>query len=199
MDNYQALRAQIRIYLFLIILLENILLVGGFWMAVKYLNVSLNNLLLLAYGVSVLLTIVIALIAADYVLKPLKALWQAIIHLSPNEQGVAAPDINKLVVGQPLVANLTAQIYQIVTVAEHSESLSLKRYSSLKTDFIANNLPLPLIVLDSEQSILFIKFRGRGICIGDGDIDSVAERKCINAARDVRRSVRPPGALPNPA
>ncbi len=156
MDNYQALRAQIRIYLFLIILLENILLVGGFWMAVKYLNVSLNNLLLLAYGVSVLLTIVIALIAADYVLKPLKALWQAIIHLSPNEQGVAAPDINKLVVGQPLVANLTAQIYQIVTVAEHSESLSLKRYSSLKTDFIANNLPLPLIVLDSEQSILFI-------------------------------------------
>jgi len=155
MDNFESLRAQIRVYLVTVCLIENILLLGGFWLAVKYWHISLNFELLMAYGLGVILTVIVAFIVTDYVLKPLKALWQAIIHLSPSEQGVAAPDINKLSVGRALVTNLTAQIYQIVTVAEHSESIAIKQQGSLKSDFIANNLPLPLLVLSPDQIILF--------------------------------------------
>ncbi len=115
----------------------------------------INYVVVGAYGVSILLTLIISFAATNFVLLPLKAIWQAIVHLAPNEHGVAAPDIDKLAVGRTLVANLTAQIYQIVTVAEHSEGLSFKRSSNLKSDFIANNLPLPLVVLNNEQTILF--------------------------------------------
>jgi two-component system phosphate regulon sensor histidine kinase PhoR/two-component system sensor histidine kinase VicK len=156
MDNFQALRSQIRTNLVLIILFENILLVGGMWLVVKYLNVSLDYVALGAFGASIVMTLFIAFAVTDYALIPLKAVWQAVVHLSPSEHGVAAPEIDKLVVGRALVANLTAQIYQIVTVAEHSESLAFKHSSSLKADFIANNLPLPLIVLDADQTILFV-------------------------------------------
>ena len=155
MDNFQALRAQIRAYLIFVVLIENVLLVGGIWFVVKYLNVSLDSVALGAYGVSVIMTFIITFAAADYALIPLKAIWQAVVHLVPNEDGVAAPDINKMVVGRTLVASLTAQIYQIVTVAEHSESVAFKRSSDLSANFIANNLPLPLLVLDANQTILF--------------------------------------------
>ncbi|MGH7141931.1 MAG: ATP-binding protein [Candidatus Saccharimonadales bacterium] len=155
MDNFQALRAQIRAYLIFVVLFENILLIGGIWFVVRNLDVSLDYVALGAYGVSVIMTFIITFAAADYALIPLEAVWKAIVHLSPTEHGVAAPDIDKLVVGRTLVANLTAQIYQLVTVAEHSESAALKQLSDLKADFIANNLPLPLLVLDSSQTILF--------------------------------------------
>jgi signal transduction histidine kinase len=156
MDNFQSLRSEIRKYLIIVIILENILLIGGIWYFVRFLHQSIDYVSIGAYGASIIMTFVIAIAAADYVLIPLKALWQAIIHLSPSEKGVAAPEIDKLTVGRTLVANLTAQIYQIVTVAEHSESLAFKKSSSLKADFIANNLPLPLIVLDGNQTILFV-------------------------------------------
>ena len=155
MDNFQALRAQIRAYLIFVILIENILLVGGIWFTVRYLNVSLNDVAIGAYGVSAIMTFIITFAAADYALIPLKAIWQAVVHLVPTEDGVAAPDIDKMVVGRTLVASLTAQIYQIVTVAEHSESVAAKHSSDLSADFIANNLPLPLLVLDTDQTILF--------------------------------------------
>jgi signal transduction histidine kinase len=156
MDNFQALRAQIRGYLVLVILLENILVVGGVWFFVSFMKYDFDYVLLGAFGVSLLLTFMIAFAATNYALIPLKAVWQAVVHLAPSEKGVPAPEIDKLAVGRTLVASLTTQIYQIVTVAEHSESLALKRSSSLKTDFIANNLPLPFIVLDAEQTILFV-------------------------------------------
>jgi len=125
MDNFQALRAQIRAYLIFVILIENILLVGGIWFVVKYLGISLDAVALGAYGVSVIMTFIITFAAADYALIPLKAIWQAVVHLVPNEDGVPAPDINKMVVGRTLVASLTAQIYQIVTVADIPKVLPL--------------------------------------------------------------------------
>src|ERR1017187_4137954 len=134
MDNFQALRAQIRAYLIFVILIENILLVGGIWFTVRYLNVSLNDVAIGAYGVSAIMTFIITFAAADYALIPLKAIWQAVVHLVPTEDGVAAPDIDKMVVGRTLVASLTAQIYQIVTVAEHSESVAAKHSSDLSAD-----------------------------------------------------------------
>jgi NtrC-family two-component system sensor histidine kinase KinB len=154
-DNFQALRSQIRAYLVFVILIENILLVGGIWFAVTYLNLPLDNVVFGAYGTSVILTLIITFGAADYALLPLRALWQAIVHIAPNEQNVPAPNVDKLVVGRALVANLTAQIYQIATMAEHSENVAVKRAADLKANFIASNLPLPLFVLDTEQNILF--------------------------------------------
>lgn len=155
MDYFQGLRTQIRAYLVFVILAENILLIGGIWFAVTRLNVTLTDVALGAYVVSIIMTFIITFAATDFAIQPLHALWQTIVHIAPNEKQVAAPNVNKLVVGRALVASLTAQIYQVASVAEQAESTSTKRYSNLKTNFIANNLPLPLLVLDGTETVIF--------------------------------------------
>lgn len=154
MDYFQGLRAQIRAYLIFVILAENVLLIGGIWYAVTRLGVTLGYVALGAYAVSIVMTFIITFAAADYSMQPLQAIWQAIVHLSPHEQRVAAPNINKLVVGRVLVSQLAAQVYQIASVAEQAGPAPGPA-PELKANFIAASLPLPLFVLDANQTILF--------------------------------------------
>ena len=155
MDYFQGLRAQIRAYLVFVILAENILLIGGIWFVVRYLHLPLNDAVVGGYGLSVVMTFIITFGATDFAMQPLRAVWQAIVHIAPTEQQVAAPDINRLVVGKVLVANLTAQIYQIAASAERTLSQKSKATGDLQADFVASSLPLPLFVLDAEQTVLF--------------------------------------------
>ncbi|HVU59619.1 MAG TPA: ATP-binding protein [Candidatus Saccharimonadales bacterium] len=156
MDYQQGLRIQIRAYLIFVILIENLLLIAALWfVATHYHELPLIDLAFGAYGVSVVMTFIIAFAAADYAMEPLRALWQIIVHIAPGEQQVAAPDLSKLVVGRVLVTQLAAQIYQIASVAEKAAGTELKQSNSLKANFVANNLPLPFFVLGSDQTILF--------------------------------------------
>src|SRR5258708_7159648 len=134
---------------------ENLLLIGGIWLCVARFGVGLGYVALGAYAVSIVMTFIITFAAADFALEPLHVIWQAIVHIAPSEQRVAAPDLKKVVVGRMLVANLTSQIYQIASVAETTAGVALKQSANLKANFVANNLPLPLFVLDAEQMIVF--------------------------------------------
>jgi len=65
------------------------------------------------------------------------------------------PTWQKLRVGRELVANLTGQIYQLTSVADRVASNVRQEGSDLRHNFIANNLPLPLFVLDATETIRF--------------------------------------------
>lgn len=155
MDYFQGVRIQIRAYLVFVILAENLLLIGSIWYAVAHMSLPLGYVALGAYAVSVVMTFIITFAATDFAIQPLHAIWQAIVHIAPNEHQVPAPEIDKLVVGKVLVANLAAQVYQIASVAEHSTGTAFKQSSSLSANFVASNLPLPLFVLDAEQTIVY--------------------------------------------
>ncbi len=155
MDYFQGVRAQIRAYLVFVILAENLLLIGGIWYMVAHMALPLGVVALGAYCVSVIMTFIITFAATDFAMQPLRAIWQTIVHIAPNEQQVPAPDIDKLVVGRVLVANLAAQVYQIAAMAEKTAGTAQKQSSSLKANFVASNLPLPLFVLDAEQTIIY--------------------------------------------
>lgn len=155
MDYFQGVRSQIRAYLVFVILAENLLIIGGMWYGIYWLGFPAGHVALASAAVSLITTAIISFAAADFAMQPLQAIWQAVMHLAPHGKPVAAPDVNKLVVGRTLVANLTAQIYQIATLAERTEGTALKQASSLKANFVASNLPLPLFVLDAEQTIVY--------------------------------------------
>jgi signal transduction histidine kinase len=93
--------------------------------------------------------------AVSFLTEPLKALWQAILHLSPTEQGVAAPKIETLKFGRELVAGLCAQVYQLASVADSAATEATKEAGDLNHNFIAQNLPLPLIMIDESETIKF--------------------------------------------
>lgn len=155
MDYFQGVRAQIRAYLVFVILAENLLLIAGIWYAVTRLGLPLGYVALGAYGVSVIMTFIITFAATDFAMEPLRAIWQAVVHIAPKEKHMPSPDINKLVVGRVLVTNLIAQIYQIADVAERADNTADKPSSRLSADFIASTLPLPMVVLNASQAIAY--------------------------------------------
>lgn len=158
MNHFQALRIQIRAYLIFVILVENLLIILGLWYVLGHFHsVSLGLAALGAYAVSVIMTFIITFAATDYALQPLKAIWLTILHILPTEHHVPIPDVSKLPVGRTLVMSLSAQIYQIASVAEQYDTEDQKTEKALKarSNLIVNSLPLPLLAVDKKDEILF--------------------------------------------
>ncbi|HVS58210.1 MAG TPA: ATP-binding protein [Candidatus Saccharimonadales bacterium] len=155
MDHLQRLSKHMRRHLGWVVLLENVVLLGwvgfgGFFAGFPwYLTLGVAVALALAGIVVVTLTI------SNLFIQPIRSLWQAVLHTSPEANDAPAPDIEKVRFGRELVASLTSQIYQIATMAEHSEAVAVQKSKDLHANFIASSLPLPFIVLDSQQNILF--------------------------------------------
>lgn len=158
MNRFQALRVQIRAYLIFVILLENLLIIFGLWYVLGHFKLSLGAAALGAYAVSVIMTFIITFAATDYALQPLKAIWLTVLHILPGEHNVPAPDISKLAVGRTLVTTLSAQIYQIASVAEQydNDEQKAEKVEKSRSSLIANALPLPLILLDKDGNITFV-------------------------------------------
>lgn len=157
MNHFQSLRIQIRAYLIFVILIENLLIIFSLWYVLGHFDISLAMAALGAYAVSVVMTFIITFAATDYALQPLKAIWLTILHILPGEHNVPSPNVNKLTVGRTLVMSLSAQIYQIASVAEQYDSAEQKAEKTEKSrsSLVANSLPLPLILLDKEATITF--------------------------------------------
>lgn len=157
MNHFQSLRIQIRAYLIFVILLENLLIIFSLWYVLGHFDVSLAMAALGAYAVSVVMTFIITFAATDYALQPLKAIWMTVLHILPGEHNMPSPDISKLAVGRTLVMSLSAQIYQVASVAEQFDSTEQKAVKTEKSrsSLVANALPLPLLLLDKESNIVF--------------------------------------------
>ena len=88
--------------------------------------------------------------------QPTKFLWQAIMHIAPGTASeVGAPAPEQLHLGRELVTNLINQLYQLTSVVQGMEQAGAKAALDIHTNFIASSLPLPLIVLDKEEKIVF--------------------------------------------
>lgn len=155
MDNLQKLIIQIRKHLFAVLFVENISILVAIWATYTFLHVQILLALIAGGTLAFFLSIVIGYLTADYVAMPTKALWRAVVHLSPHEHTVAAPNLNDVVVGHDLVENIVAQIYQLATNAEHIDVVTEKYATKARAGFIERNLPLPLFVLNPDLTITF--------------------------------------------
>lgn len=154
MNHLEQIRQQIRKHLVLLVVIENIVIISFWWLATQFSSLSPSLIAISSVVLAVLLVLVIVLKISDYVLQPLQAIWQAVLHLSPTDHGIAAPKIENLKLGQDLVTSLTSQIYQLYDMAKEV-AVAQKNDNGLSTNFVAQNLPLPLIVLDNSQTIIF--------------------------------------------
>jgi NtrC-family two-component system sensor histidine kinase KinB len=156
MDDLQHVRKQIANYLVTILVIENFTIIGAVWCAQKYLN--LNPYIVLGSGlvIALLSSLLIASSASKLMLQPLRAIWQVILHIAPQgEISIAPLDTSTLKIGRELVTNLTGQIYQLASIAERVAASTKIENADLSHSFVANNLPLPLIVMDDTETIKF--------------------------------------------
>lgn len=155
MDHYEQTRAQIRRTLLGLFVLQATLLLAGSWALYTYTTLEPW---MAAAGLGTFGLLFAAVASANgskRVSQPLKALWQTILHISPAGEAVAAPDPSKLKLGRELVVNLTGQIHQIASVADSVAAAARKDSTDLHKNFVANNLPLPLVILDATETITF--------------------------------------------
>jgi signal transduction histidine kinase len=154
MDHFDKLLGQVQRHLFIVILLNNIVLIELWWANEQYFHLASTTLLIILAATGVLMPVGFALSSAGYLMRPLRALWQAIMHIAPGDHAVAAPNIDSLHLGRELVASLSAQIYQLATQAEHPAETQQKQFDT-QARFITQNMPLPVFVLNNEQAVIF--------------------------------------------
>ena len=155
MDHLQRVIRQTKIGIFFAIVIENALVVGLWWASRHKLDIPIWESITAVAIVGAVFAAFIATTLTNWLTQPLKAIWQAILHLAPHEQAIAAPDLKKLHFGQELVASLTAQVYQLASVAEKVHASTPAPAHNLHGNFIANNIPLALFVLDENETIQF--------------------------------------------
>jgi signal transduction histidine kinase len=84
-------------------------------------------------------------------------LAQAILHIAPGAASTAgAPKVDQLHFGRELVTSLVNQIYQLASVVDDIELTAGKKARDLHTEFVASAMPLPLIVLDKDETIVYL-------------------------------------------
>jgi two-component system sensor histidine kinase VicK len=155
MDYFQRLLRTTRINLFIVFFLDNLLLFGSWWLGSKILKLNGVELLGLISAVALIETTIIASQLTKYLIQPVKALWQAVMHLTPEPNNTAAPKIDQLSYGRELVSTVTTQLYQLISSADKLKAENDKVNKDLNHNFIAHNLPLPLIILDNSETIKF--------------------------------------------
>lgn len=155
MDNFQKFAVQVRNHLILMMLASNGLIIAGWWIGVEVFGANALGLLFLSVALATGLSLVWATISTGYLTKPIRLITQAIMHVAPDSANIPAPDLKNNPLGSELVTNLVTHIYQLANTVGEVEKLAGKQTVELKTEFVANTLPLPLLVLDKDHNIIF--------------------------------------------
>lgn len=155
MDQLQHFIRTTRAYAYAIVLTGNLVLIAAWWGSAELLGLEpvlvLAVLLVLAAITPLLIGWVITAIAT----KPLQLVWQAILYVSPETTSVPAPDLRDIRQARELITNLVNHVYQLADTSQHAQALSASQSTDLNANFIATHLPLPLMVLDETETVLF--------------------------------------------
>lgn len=88
-------------------------------------------------------------------IKPLKMVWQAIWHVSPQKTDVTPPKVDELLFGREMVEAMIMQIYEL---ASSTKQLVNEQNNEVSIEYekIINSLPLAIFVIDNNQTIKMV-------------------------------------------
>ncbi|MGF7228371.1 MAG: ATP-binding protein [Candidatus Saccharibacteria bacterium] len=155
MNNFQKFTSQIRIQIVLMVLLNNLLFIADWWLVSKVFDLTGYWFFASLIIVPLLSVTIIPWIGTRYITQPTKLIWQAILHLAPDTSSVPAPDLKTAHLGKELVMSLVSHVYQLASVAETVSKTAEKDQADINHEFVANSLPLPLMILDKQNVIVF--------------------------------------------
>lgn len=161
MNHIQKFVAQLQNRVAIMLVLNSIAIITGYYLIAYYVGPkafgekeAVATLIILVF-IAFLSIIVISWVGSKYLAKPMQFVWQAILHIAPDTANVAGPDLNKIRFGRELVTVLVSHVYQMASVVDTVEKTAGAQKRDLKTDFVANSIPLPLAVLDKDTNIIF--------------------------------------------
>ncbi len=155
MDHLQRFVSQFRGRLFIILLIDNAVVFADWWVVEHIFKLSDMGLAISLVATSFVAVAILPWVSARYLTNPTRLIWQAILHIAPDTANVPAPDLKRGGLGHDLVMSLVSHVYQLASVVDTVEKTAANRHQDLHANFVANSMPLPLIVLDKDQNILF--------------------------------------------
>lgn len=155
MDHLQKITSQARTRLAIMLLTNNALLLATWWVSAYYLHLGKNETLLAVGAIAFVALTLIAWISAPHVIQPLRLVWQAVLHIAPDTVNQKAPNLKNIHYGRELITAMVGHIYQLANVANTVEKIAQNTRHDLSGDFVANSLPLPLVVLDKDMNVIF--------------------------------------------
>lgn len=181
MNHLQKFTRQVRDHLLIILLANNAFLIGAGWYAFNRQDLSPTGALIVTAVIGLVLTIGFAVLSTIYLTKPLRTVWQAIIHIAPETADQPAPNLSRLSLGKEMVTNLVSHIYQLASIVDTVEQTAHKTQSDPRNDFVATNSPLPILILDKNDAVVFANRAFMEYTAQDTDILG----KNINAVLDM--------------
>jgi len=155
MNHLQKFTSQVRNHLLVVLLANNAFMIGAGWYASTHNSLSINGVVIVMCVIGFVLTIGFAVLSTEYLTKPLRTIWQAIIHISPDTADQPAPNLASLSLGKDMVTNLVSHIYQLASVVDTVQQTAHYNKTDPQRDFVASNLPLPLAIMDKNDNIVF--------------------------------------------
>ncbi|HEY5667599.1 MAG TPA: HAMP domain-containing sensor histidine kinase [Candidatus Saccharimonadales bacterium] len=161
MDHLHKFTAQLQNRIAVLLMANSITIIGGYWIVSRYIDPEkyfksqLTGTAIILVFVAFLSIIILAWIASKWLTKPIKLIWQAVLHISPETANLPAPDMRHIGYGKELVTTLVSHVYQLASVVDTIEKTAKAKPHDLTTDFVANSLPMPLLVLDKDANIVF--------------------------------------------
>lgn len=151
MDDFQRLERRAYGYLLLINFLA--VIIGALvWIGANAFGLSPAE----SFGAAVLGIVVTmaitARVSSTHILQPLRVLWQAILHVSPDTVNIPPPNMDELRFGRELVLALANRVYQFAS-QEDGVELAKHRNAVLQAVNIVNLFPQPLFVFNKDQIV----------------------------------------------
>lgn len=154
MDHLEQFRQRLRNQLIILGLVVNLLTLSGFFILHRYASLPEIPALGIGLFIGFILTIAVSSRLSNFALAPLTVLRQVILSLSPDNK-TSPPDLTDLKIGQELTTGLAAQVNQLANIAQKAAEEEKTQVKDLRRNFIAQNLPLPLLILDPTETISF--------------------------------------------
>src|SRR5262249_54663179 len=111
---------------------------------------------LLAFIMGLVISVIFSSAIAKLITQPINYLWQAILHVSPQEGSIPAPNLDNIKIGHELISSLVLQIYQLASNSTDRKDAVDKQATIGQAATIAHNLPLPVFVMAKDSSIRFV-------------------------------------------
>lgn len=153
MDQLQQFIRSSQTYTYALLVLMQVIGIGVWWLTARILELN-TALVLVSLALTALITpfLILPLITKLFI-QPLRFVWQAILYAAPDSAGMKAPDIEHVSYARELVTNLVTHVYQLAHVGKAVGAA--ENTQTLDTNFIAQSLPLPLVVLDQNDAVVF--------------------------------------------
>jgi len=155
MDQLQQFIRRGKFYTYTLLVLGNISLIGIWWIASELLNLDILIIVGILVAGALLVPLLIVHLVSTIFIQPLKFIWQAVLYIAPETSSVSAPELHNIKYARELVTNLVNHVYQLADVGKQVAETATEQANDLSANFIANSLPIPLIVLDKNENILF--------------------------------------------